>query len=117
MADGQCLFLTVEMQAELQSELWKTMGFPLNGSGFCFRMRTGGVAVLNLAHLTRLTFFPKPLHTLADNWHAQQFRSQQTTKHMANSHSGTPVVVNPPATPPQLTPLFQQDKRTNSLRK
>jgi hypothetical protein len=117
MADGQCLFLTVEMQAELQSELWKTMGFPLNGLGFCFRMRTGGVAVLNLAHLTRLTFFPKPLHTLADNWHAQQFRSQQTTKHMANSHSGTPVVVNPPATPPQLTPLFQQDKRTNSLRK
>jgi hypothetical protein len=27
--------------------------------------------VLNLAHLTRLTFFPKPLYTLADNWHAR----------------------------------------------
>jgi hypothetical protein len=117
MADGQCLFLTVEMQAELQSELWKTMGFPLNGSGFCFRMRTGGVAVLNLAHLTRLTFFPKPLHTLADNWHAQKSHSQQPTKHMGISHSGASVIVNPPATPPPLTPVFPQDKRTNSLRK
>jgi hypothetical protein len=117
MADGQCLFLTVEMQVELQSELWKTKGFPLSGSGFCFRMRTGGVAVLNLAHLTRLTFFPKPLHTLADNWHAQQFHSQSPTKQINGNHSGASVVVNPPKTPPPLTPLFLRDKRINVQRK
>ncbi len=117
MADGQCLFLTVEMQVELQSELWKTNGFPLDGSGFCFRMRTGGVAVLNLAHLTRLTFFPKPLHTLADNWHAQQFHFQPPTKQINGNHSGASVVVNPPVTPPPLTPLFPRDKRINLQRK
>jgi hypothetical protein len=117
MADGQCLFLTVEMQIELQSELWKTKGFPLSGSGFCFRMRTGGVAVLNLPHLTRLTFFPKPLHTLADNWHAQQFHSQPPTKQINGNHSGASVIVNPPATPPPLPPLFPQDKRINLQRK
>lgn len=117
MADGQCLFFTVEMQVELQSELWKTKGFPLSGSGFCFRMRTGGVAVLNLAHLTRLTFFPKPLHTLANNWHAQQFNSQPPTKQINGNHSGASVVVNPPATPPPLTPLFPREKLINLQRK
>jgi hypothetical protein len=117
MADGQCLFLTVEMQVELQSELWKSKGFPLSGSGFCFRMRTGGVAVLNLAHLTRLTFFPKPLHTPADNWHGQPFHSQPPTKQINGNHSGVSVVVNPPATPPSLTPLFPQGKRISSQRK
>ncbi len=117
MADGQCVFLTVEMQVELQSELWKTKGFPLSGSGFCFRMRTGGVAVLNLAHLTRLTFFPKPLHRLADTWHAHQFHSQPPAKQMNGNHSGASVVVNPPATPPPLTPLFPRDKHKNLRRK
>jgi hypothetical protein len=74
MADGQRLFLTTEMHVELQSEEpWKTNGHPLDGSSLCFRMRNGGVAVLNLANLIRLTFFPKPVHPLADAWHAGQF--------------------------------------------
>lgn len=117
MADGQCLFLTVEMQVERQSELWNTRGFPLSGSGFCFRMRTGGVAVLNLAHLMCLTFFPKPLHPPADHWHARQSHSPPPTTHINRSHSGTSVIVNPPATPPSLTPLFPQDERMNLRRK
>ena len=117
MADGQCLFLTMEMPVELQSRLWETTGFPFHGSGFCFRMGTGGVAVLNLAHLTRLTFFPKPLHTLADNWHAQRFHSQPPTKQNDGKHPGASVVVNPPAIPPPLPPLFPRDKRMSLQRK
>jgi hypothetical protein len=112
MADGQCVFLTMEMQVELQSELWKTKEVPLNGSSFCFRMGTGGVAVLNLAHLTRLTFFPKPLHALADTWHAHQFHSQPSTKHNNGSHSGATTLGYLPPTSP-----FPQDKHTNFQRK
>lgn len=112
MADGQCLFFMVEMQVELQSELWKTKGFPLSGSGLCFRMRTGGVAVLNLAQLTRLTFFPKPLHVLADTWHVQQFHSQQPTKYINGGHSGATILSYPAS-----TSQFPQDKSMNFRRK
>jgi len=112
LADGQCVFLTMEIPVELQSELWETQGFPFNSSGFCFRMGTGGVAVLNLAHLTRLTFFPKPLHRLADTWHAHQFHSQPLTKHINGNLSGaTTLGYLPPSSP------FQQDEDMNFQRK
>lgn len=98
LADGQCLFLTTEMHVELQSEEpWKTNGHPLDGSSLCFRMRNGGVAVLNLANLIRLTFFPKPVHPLADAWHAGQFYSQPLAGHFAGSHAGASFVGKPPA--------------------
>jgi len=90
MADGQCLFLTTEIQAEMQSEVWKRRGFPLDGSGLCFRMRTGGVAVLNLASLTRLTFFPMPPHALAEAWHARQFYSQHPADYGHDDLAGMP---------------------------
>lgn len=74
MADGQRLLLTTELRAGQQSAAaWDSNWFPLEGSSLCFRMRSGGVAVLNLANLVRLTFFPKPEHLLPDAWHARQF--------------------------------------------
>jgi hypothetical protein len=77
LADGQCIFLTNEMRVELQSEeQWKQAGYPLNGSSLCFPMRAGGVAVLNLTNLTRLTFFPKPVHSFAEAWQARLINSQ-----------------------------------------
>ncbi len=95
LADGQRIFLTTEMHVELQSEeLWKQMGYPLNGSSLCFRMRTGGVAVLNLTNLTRFTFFPKPVHSFADAWHAGQI----------NSHP------QPPAASPEMIKLPVESK-------
>jgi hypothetical protein len=76
MADGQNLFLTMEAQAELlQSDLWDTSGFLFHGSGICFRMRAGGIALLNLAHLTRITLFPKPPQRPADAWQAQRIQT------------------------------------------
>ncbi len=98
LADGQCLFLTMEMHVELQSEEpWKTNGHPLDGSGLCFRMRNGGVAVLNLANLTRLTFYPKPMIPLADAWNAGQFYSTPLASHFAGGHAATSVVGSPPS--------------------
>ena len=106
MADGQRLFLTTEIQVELQSKLWKAKGFPLDGSGLCFRMRTGGVSVLNLVNLTRLTFFPKPVHALADTWHARQFHSWQPAKHITGGNSGAPLTGGSPP-----ISFFQQETR------
>lgn len=109
LANGQCLFLTMEMRVDLQSEeLWKTNGLPLEGSSLCFRMRTGGVAVLNLANLIRLTFFPKPVHQLEDRWHAIRLNSRHLSKPDAVGNSGS-------STPGSLPPasLFLQDKPMN----
>jgi hypothetical protein len=76
MADGQNLFLTMEVQAELlQSDLWDTSGFLFHGSGICFRMRAGGIALLNLAHLTRMTLFPKPPQQPSDAWQTQRIQA------------------------------------------
>jgi hypothetical protein len=97
LANGQCLFLITEMHVELQSEEpWKTNGHPLYGSSLCFRMRNGGVAVLNLANLIRLTFYPKPMIPLADAWHAGQFYSAPLASHFVGSHAAASVVGNPP---------------------
>jgi hypothetical protein len=100
LADGERLFLTQEMHIDLQSEALRNSGwFPLEGSSLCFRMRSGCVAVLNLANLVRLTFFPKPVHALSGAWHARQ-----CTKPMAAKIFGhpSPVAFVPTSKPPAL---------------
>jgi hypothetical protein len=113
LADGQCLFLTTEMHVQLQSEEpWKTNGHPLAGSSLCFRRRDGGMAVLNLANVIRLTFFPKPVHSLAGAWHAGQFYSPPLARHFAGSHAGAAVAGNPPP-----ASFFPAEKNLNFQRK
>jgi len=68
MADGQCVLLTMEVDAESPQGLSELRDFLLNRPGLCFRMKSGGVAVLNLANLSRLTFFPGTVQPPADAW-------------------------------------------------
>jgi hypothetical protein len=95
MVDGQRLYFTMETQVErLRSESWNSRGFMLNGTVLCFRMRTGGISLLNLTHLTRLTFFPNPVPSPADVWEAEKCDERQSTKHIFNGESGAYVVGN-----------------------
>ena len=95
MADSERLFLTTEMHIDLQSEaLWSPNWFPLEGNSLCFRMRSGGVAVLNLANLVRLTFFPKPAQALSGTWRARQF-SAPTTNQLPGSPPTVPFLASP----------------------
>ena len=95
MADGQCLYFTMETQVELlRSEFWNTRKFILTGIALCFRMRTGGIAVLNLAHLTRLTFFPNPVPSPSGAWHAEKCDCGQPAKHISNGESGAQDACN-----------------------
>jgi hypothetical protein len=99
MADGRSVLLTSEVNWE------PTAGFPdpntscLSGSGLCFRERTGGVAVLNLANLTRLTLYPGPLEIPADAWHARLLHTTLPARPMAAGDAGTSVPGNPPPIP------------------
>jgi hypothetical protein len=92
LADGHNLFLTMEVQAELlQSDLWDTGGFFFKGSGICFRMRGGGIAVLNIAHLTGLTLFPKPPQLLNEMWRGQHLHQTSATRTAARNGSREPA--------------------------
>jgi hypothetical protein len=70
MADGQTVLLTMEMNVGKPPDPDAWEEFSLNGSGLCFRRQAGGIAVLNLANVTRLTFFPGPLPTPPKAWNA-----------------------------------------------
>ena len=112
MADRQRLLLTTEMHVTLQSEvLWDTNWFPLEGSSLCFRMRSGGVSVLNLANLVRLTFFPKPVNTSPDVWHARQFPESQSASANGNP---TPIPFASNSKPTNFQAKKSQETKTKT---
>lgn len=92
MADGQRLLLTAELRVDSESESLSNTGWPpLEKSSLCFRMRSGGVGVLNLANLVRLTYFPRPGHSRPGAWQARQF-SPITPICADGNLSSTPIV-------------------------
>lgn len=68
MADGQGVLLTMEVDAESPQGISELRDYLLNRPGLCFRAKNGGVAVLNTANLSSLTFFPGTLQPPADAW-------------------------------------------------
>jgi hypothetical protein len=90
MADGQCVLLTMEVDAESPQGLSELRDFLLSRCGLCFRMRSGGVSVLNLANLARLTFFPGTVQPPADAWNVRLLEPMQPVDPAAN-----PVILAP----------------------
>jgi len=112
MADGQSLFLTTELRVTAEVEdLWQTNGFPIDGSGLCFRLRNGGVSVVNLANLTRLTFFPKPLVPPADAWNVQPLQDGRDVPSPLNGPEPPMASELPPH------PVVRREKTRNFQRK
>jgi hypothetical protein len=68
MADGRRVLLTMEVDAQSSPGLSELRDFILSRPALCFRMRSGGVSVLNLANLAQLTFFPGTLQPCPDAW-------------------------------------------------
>ena len=114
-ADGRGLFLIMETEAEVQSESRKIHGFPLEGSGLCYRMRNGGVSVLNLANLTRLTFFPGSYHAPEEAWHARLIHPGKPPMAINSIHHGTPIQVGADFTsaPEQAFPFCEGSHKKN----
>ncbi|HTY87479.1 MAG TPA: hypothetical protein VMB80_08445 [Candidatus Acidoferrum sp.] len=75
MAGQQPLFLALETAPEPpldRPEAILCPLYPLTLPGLCFRLRTGGVAALNLFHLMRFTLYPAPPQTPIGAWPAQR---------------------------------------------
>ncbi|HLX68089.1 MAG TPA: hypothetical protein VKV04_00540 [Verrucomicrobiae bacterium] len=112
MADGRSVLLTSEVNWEPSAGLPDLNTSCLSGSGLCFRMRTGGIAALNLANLTRLTLYPGPLEMPADAWHARFLHTTLPARPAVAGDAGTSVPGNPPP-----IPFFPQTKYSNDQRK
>jgi hypothetical protein len=78
MADGHCVLLTMEVDAESPQGLSELRDYLLNRPGLCFRMRNGGVAVLNLTNLARITFFPGTFQPPQEAWNVRLVEIKET---------------------------------------
>lgn len=96
MADGNCVLLTMEVDAESPQGLGELRDYLMNRPALCFRMRSGGVAVLNLANLTRMTFFPGTVQPSPDAWHVRLLDAKERTSSpdnaVASLSSGRPAL-------------------------
>jgi hypothetical protein len=70
MAGQKPLFLAMEVNSDAHLESAASFPSLLTVPTLCFRMRTGGIAALNLLHLMRFTLFPLPQQTPVDTWFA-----------------------------------------------
>jgi len=70
MLGGHQIFLAIEIVVGLPAERLNKIHFLLSAPAFHFRMRQGGVGVLNLANMVRFTAYPGPDRTPADAWPA-----------------------------------------------
>jgi hypothetical protein len=116
MAGGQSVLLTMEVSSKPPGGFSGLNGLGWAGSGLCFRMRTGGVAVLNLGNLTRLTLSPGPLEIPANAWHARFLHTRHPTKTMATGNAGASIPGEPlPISLPRQsdTPISKGNKMRN----
>jgi len=70
MLGGQQIFLAIEFVIELPAERLNKIHFLLSAPALHFRLRQGGVGVLNLANMVRFTTYPGPDRTPMDAWPA-----------------------------------------------
>jgi hypothetical protein len=82
---GQRLFLAQEMPASPSGEHSPGFDSLFTGSSFSFLMRTGGIAVLNVANLARFTIYPGPLQIWEEVWPANHGGGRDRESHNDSS--------------------------------
>ena len=78
MVGGQHVFLGLESLVELPAERLKRVNFLLSAPSLHFRLRQGGIGVLNLGNLARFTAYPGPSQAPADAWPAHHKKGLTT---------------------------------------
>ena len=110
MTGQQPLFLALEIPLEPPADRPEAILYPLyplTKPTLCFRMRTGGIAALNLLHLIRFTLFPAPQQAPAEAWSAHQANGSQPDRIAGNGHGSVDGK--------QPLSRFPQNSRTNSI--
>jgi len=84
MAGQPPLFLVMEIAGEPLADPPGTVASLFAAPALCFRMRSGGIAALNLAHLMAVTLLPGSQPLPLDAWPAQRVRSLQPNRPARN---------------------------------
>lgn len=77
MAGQPPLFLIMEIVGEPLADPLETVSPLLAAPALCFRMRSGGVAALNLTHLMGVTLYPGLQQPPTEAWPAQRVQGPQ----------------------------------------
>lgn len=98
MAGQRPLFLALESPLHLladQPEAILYPLYPLAAPTLCFRMRTGGIAILNLAHLMHFTLFPTPPSIPMVTWLAHWAKNPKLDEpaHDLPKSTGIPISI------------------------
>ncbi|MGA9780138.1 MAG: hypothetical protein WBS33_17900 [Verrucomicrobiia bacterium] len=79
------LFLVREITGKQFANQLEAISFLFTARALCFRMRNGGVASLNLAHLLRVTLFPGSHQAPTEAWPAERSHSSRLKNLTRNS--------------------------------
>jgi len=78
MAGQSPAFLVMEIAGKRFGNQLEAISTLFGARAFCFRMRNGGVAALNLAHLMRVTLFPGSHQVPMEAWPAERSQGSRT---------------------------------------
>ena len=89
MAGGKQLFLQAEIKVALEAERLQRLHMLFSAPGLHFRLRNGGVSILNLKNIVRFTFNPGPDRTPIDAWPAHHLAPRvQPEVHSLEDYGG-----------------------------
>ncbi len=77
MAGGERIFLAAKIKVALPAERLQRLRLLFSATAVHFRLRQGGVAILNLKNLVRATFTPGPDRAPIDAWPAHHLSQGQ----------------------------------------
>jgi len=85
MKGGSRIFLAAKIKVGLPAERLQRLRTLFSATAAHFRMRQGGIAILNLKNLVRSTFNPGPDLTPADAWPAHHRSRGMESRHLTHT--------------------------------
>ena len=84
MTGGTRVFLAAKIQVALEAERLQRLRMLFSAAAVHFRMAQGGIAILNLKNLVRVTFNPGPDITPIDAWPAHHLSRAGASRRLAD---------------------------------
>ena len=89
MTGGNRIFLAAEIKVPFEAERLPRLRMLFSAPAVHFRLPQGGISILNLKNLVRVTFNPGPDVTPIDAWPAHHLSRRQGSGRIADAMTGT----------------------------
>jgi hypothetical protein len=88
MLGGRHVFLKIMAVEELPADRLQRIHSFLAAPSLSFRLQSGGLAIVNLAHVLRFTVYPGPAEVPTDAWSADQENGQDSENYTQHQPFG-----------------------------